>query len=100
MSGLAYVNYTSGSTGKPKGALIEHRSVVRLVRDTNYIEITPDDRILQAGSIAFDACTFEVWGALLNGACVVIAKRDDLLDPLRFAALLQRERITVLFLTT
>ena len=40
---LAYVIYTSGSTGRPKGTCIEHRSVVRLVKNTNYIELGPDE---------------------------------------------------------
>ena len=97
---LAYVIYTSGSTGTPKGSLIEQRSVVRLVRNTNYIAVTPQDRIAQAGSIAFDACTFEVWGALLNGACVTILEAATLVDPDRFAAALRTQRISVLFLTT
>jgi surfactin family lipopeptide synthetase A len=99
-SSLAYVNYTSGSTGKPKGSLIEQHSVLRLVRNTNYVDLSADDRIVQAGSVAFDACTFEIWGALLNGGCVVVPERGVLLDAARFARLLEDERITILFLTT
>jgi len=38
---LAYIMYTSGSTGHPKGTCIAHRSVVRLVRETNYLETGP-----------------------------------------------------------
>lgn len=59
---LAYVIYTSGSTGRPKGVMVEHRSVVRLVRNTNYIDFSEEHRILQTGSIVFDASTFEIWG--------------------------------------
>ena len=40
---LAYVMYTSGSTGRPKGVAMEHRGVVRLVRNTNYVQLGRDD---------------------------------------------------------
>ncbi len=99
-SSLAYVIYTSGSSGRPKGSLIEQKSVIRLVRNTNYVAVRPQDRILQGGSIAFDACTFEIWGALLNGAAVVFPKRSVLADPLEFAAVLKEQAVTILFLTT
>ncbi len=98
--GLAYIAYTSGSTGQPKGALITHRAVLRLVLSTNYIELTPDDRVLSTGSLAFDASTFEIWGALLSGASVHFAASETLLDPAAMRALLVNARITVVFLTT
>jgi aspartate racemase len=69
----AYIIFTSGSTGHPKAAAIPHRAVVRLVRNTNYIRFSPSDRILQLAPISFDASTFEIWGALLNGGCLVLA---------------------------
>lgn len=69
---LAYVMYTSGSTGKPKGVMIEHRSIVRLVRNTNFIDIRPDDVFLQLAPASFDAATLEIWAPLLNGARLAI----------------------------
>ncbi|MFH2064712.1 MAG: amino acid adenylation domain-containing protein [Pseudomonadota bacterium] len=69
---LAYVMYTSGSTGRPKGVSVIHRGVVRLVINTNYVEITERDVLLQFAPISFDASTFEIWGALLNGARLVL----------------------------
>ncbi len=69
---LAYIMYTSGSTGQPKGTCIEHRSVVRLVKDTNYVELGPKEVFLQIAPISFDASTFEIWGSLLNGAKLII----------------------------
>jgi aspartate racemase len=69
---LAYVIYTSGSTGTPKGAAIPHRGIVRLVRNTNYVKFSPEDVFLQLAPVSFDASTFEIWGALLNGAKLVI----------------------------
>src|SRR6185295_4173251 len=97
---LAYVVYTSGSTGTPKGVAVPHRAITRLVVNTNYIEIDPSDGIAQASNASFDAATFEVWGALVHGARLVIVPREVTLDPAALAQWLPRERITVLFLTT
>ncbi|MCU0789979.1 MAG: amino acid adenylation domain-containing protein, partial [Nitratireductor sp.] len=69
--GIAYICYTSGSTGNPKGALISHRSILRLVKGADYARLGPDERTLQLSSVAFDASTFEIWGALLNGSTLV-----------------------------
>ncbi len=69
---LAYVMYTSGSTGTPKGVAVPHRAVVRLVRETDYASFSPDETFLQLAPISFDASTFEIWGALLNGGKLVV----------------------------
>ena len=69
---LAYVMYTSGSTGVPKGVEIRHRSILRLVRDVDYIALGPQTRMLHAAPLGFDASTLEVWGPLLNGGRVVV----------------------------
>ncbi len=97
---LAYIIYTSGSTGNPKGVMVEHKSVVRLVRNTNYIKFDEDERILQTGSIAFDASTFEIWAALLNGYRLYLYDEDTILDFSRLKNIIYSHRITTLFLTT
>lgn len=97
---LAYVIYTSGSTGTPKGVAVPHRAVVRLVCHTDYVQLTPTDRVGQASNSSFDAATFEIWGALLNGACIVGVEREVTLSPRRLAAQLEADGITALFLTT
>ena len=60
--------YTSGSTGGPKGVAIPHRGIVRLVCHTDYVQLTPADRVAQVSNVTFDVATLEIWGALLNGA--------------------------------
>lgn len=96
----AYVIYTSGSTGRPKGVVVTHRAVLRTVCDTNYIEIGQADRVAQASNASFDAATFEIWGALLNGATLVIAPSDLLLEPDRLAERVRTLGLTTLFVTT
>ena len=97
---LAYLIYTSGSTGKPKGVLVNHQAVNRLVLSTNYIQLTANDCIAQAANIAFDAATFEIWGALLHGAKVAIITKSVLLNTQEFATNIEYHKINVLFLTT
>jgi amino acid adenylation domain-containing protein len=97
---LAYVMYTSGSTGTPKGVMVPHRAVNRLVCETNYVQIEPDDRVAQVANLAFDAATFEVWGALVNGGQLVGIEREITLSPAEFVAELQQQQISILFLTT
>ncbi|GCE15819.1 non-ribosomal peptide synthetase [Tengunoibacter tsumagoiensis] len=95
---LAYVIATSGSTGKPKGVCITHRNVVRLVASPNVVTIQPHDIFLQFSPLTFDASTFEIWGPLLNGACLVLfPPQQPTLDEL--GLFIKEQNITILWLT-
>jgi tyrocidine synthetase III len=96
---LAYVIYTSGSTGKPKGVMTEHRSVVRLVKGTNYVDIRSDDVIAQFSTLSFDAATFEIWGALLNSAKLIIPQSQRI-SLNEIANLVESNSVTIIFLTS
>ncbi|MFL5347376.1 MAG: amino acid adenylation domain-containing protein [Hyalangium sp.] len=97
---LAYVMYTSGSTGHPKGVPVCHRGVTRLVIAPNYIDIRASDCFAQAANVAFDAATFEIWGALLNGARLALLSKDTVVSPERMAAAIVDHGVTVMFSTT
>jgi non-ribosomal peptide synthetase component F len=97
---IAVVNYTSGSTGQPKAACIPHRAAVRMVRNTNFIQILPDDRIAQAGSPSFDAAIMEIWLGLANGATLVGMRRETLLSPVELGHVLRSDKINILVLNT
>ena len=95
---LAYVMYTSGSTGKPKGVAVPHRSVVRLVQNTNYARFGPDEVFLQFATLSFDASTFEIWGSLLNGAKLVVMP-PGLGSLAKVGEAIRRNGVTTLWLT-
>ena len=97
---LAYVIYTSGSTGQPKATAVSHRSMIRLLRETNYIQFQGDEVVAQTVNMSFDPSTFEIWGAMLNGCRLVIITNDVLLDVERFAAEIVDKGVQVMFLAT
>ncbi|SDN68470.1 amino acid adenylation domain-containing protein [Allokutzneria albata] len=97
----AYVMFTSGSTGRPKAVAIPHRGVVRLAfADVAGSRPGPGDRVLHAYSLSSDASTIEIWSALLNGACLVLLDREELLSPATLESRLRSEGVTVAYLTT
>lgn len=70
----AYIIYTSGSTGLPKGVIVQHKCVINMVVDhADRFVVTPQDRILQFASLAFDASVLEIFTTLLSGATLLLA---------------------------
>ncbi|MDP3135848.1 MAG: amino acid adenylation domain-containing protein [Burkholderiaceae bacterium] len=96
---VACVMFTSGSSGAPKGVCTTHRGLLRLVRGQNYAQLGPDTVMLQLAPVAFDAASFEIWGALLNGATLAFADADrpSLAD---IAAALQTHCVDTLWLSS
>ncbi len=94
----AYVMYTSGSTGRPKGVNVEHRCIVRLVKNTNYADLSSAQTFLQFAPTTFDASTLEIWGSLLNGGRLVIMP-EGAASPEELGNVLQRHEVTTLWLT-
>lgn len=92
--------YTSGSTGNPKGVIIGHKAVVNLVKVVNYANIKELDIIAQFSSLAFDASTFEIWSALLNGAALFIITASVRKDYIQLREVLSRNTVNCIFLPT
>src|SRR5215510_16614767 len=90
--------YTSGSTGIPKGVIVPHLAIERLVRNAEYVQFLPTDRVAFTSNPAFDASTMEVWGPLLHGGCLVVIPEAMLLDPKALLDLLSQAEVSILHL--
>ena len=94
---LAYVLYTSGSTGKPKGVEIPHSAVVNLLLSMQRSPgFTAADTILAVTTLSFDIAGLELFLPLVSGGRVVIAGRDDTLDPARLMQRMRESGCTVM----
>ncbi|WP_281819914.1 AMP-binding protein, partial [Vallitalea longa] len=98
-SDLAYIMYTSGSTGKPKGVMVEQMNIVRLVENISYVQLREGDHLLQTGSIAFDAATFEIWGSLLNGLTLFMVPQEKILSSDILEKIIYDNKINIMWLT-
>ena len=97
---LAYVMFTSGSTGRPKGVMVEHRGIVRLVKQTNMIsQLQAAKAVAHVANIAFDASTWEVYTALLNGGTLICIDAMTVLDSEALSQIFMREGVRAAMFT-
>ncbi|WP_331461098.1 non-ribosomal peptide synthetase [Micromonospora tarapacensis] len=94
---LTYIVYTSGSTGRPKGVETIHRGVVRLVINTDILQLDEHTSYLQISPLSFDACTLEIFGPLLNGGRVVLLP-PGVPTPARVARTVREQGVDTLWL--
>ncbi len=96
---LAYVIYTSGSTGQPKGVMIEHRGICNQLQwmQQRY-PMTSEDAVLLKTPFSFDLSLYEFFSPLIAGATLVIANPDGQKDAAHLIELIQRARVTTLFM--
>ena len=94
---LAYVIFTTGSTGRPKGVQIEHRSLLNfLVSMTREPGISATDILLAVTTLSFDIAGLEVFLPLINGAHVVLAEPQVVIDGTALRRLLETSNATVM----
>lgn len=91
-SDMGAILYTSGSTGLPKGVVLSHRNMVVGAKSVSqYLENSPDDRILSVLPLSFDAGMSQLSTAFNVGACVVL---QNYLLPRDVVTMAAAERIT------
>ncbi len=99
-SNPAFIIFTSGTTGTPKAIPIKDSSIINFVKDNDCFEINSRDRVAQVSSLAFDASTFEIWGALLNAASLEIICKEDFIDVNKFKENIVKRSVSIILLTT
>lgn len=96
---IAYVMFTSGTTGRPKGVVLPHRSIVRMLVDTDWLALGPDTVTLHSSAFAFDTSIIDIFAALLHGGTVVIPP-DGALSLHQLADAIQSHGVNTLWLTS
>src|SRR5436305_4200150 len=78
--------------------MVTHQAVNRLVINSNYVQISSGDVLAQISSVSFDAATFEIWGALLNGARLSLYGKQEV-DIRELLGFLQAQQISIVWMT-
>ncbi|MDW9383047.1 amino acid adenylation domain-containing protein, partial [Chryseobacterium sp. JV558] len=97
---LAYVIYTSGTTGHPKGVMVEHKGVIRLISETNYLPSQKSDVLLSLSTFSFDGSVFDIFYALLNGLQLVVPTKEEMFDFKVLSDIIEKHNVTAFFITT
>lgn len=100
LGNAAYCMFTSGTTGKAKGILVSQKAILNLILNNNFAPVNNDDCILQLSDYGFDGSVFGIYGALLNGACLVIIGEQEKKDPQYIIEAIEKENISIFFITT
>ncbi|SCF56780.1 amino acid adenylation domain-containing protein, partial [Streptomyces sp. Ncost-T10-10d] len=95
-----WVIYTSGSTGRPKGVLVEHRAIVNFLSAMqDRFALDAADRLLAVSTHGCDMAGFEFYLPLLNGARIVLASQEQVLDPWALRGLIRNTGATIVHAT-
>ena len=96
---IAYVMFTSGTTGTPKGVVLPHRTVIRMLCDTDWLKMGPETVTLHSSAFAFDTSIIDIFAALLHGGTVVIPP-DGTLSISDLATAVASHDVNTLWLTS
>ncbi|MDR6958090.1 amino acid adenylation domain-containing protein [Pseudomonas brassicacearum] len=97
LNDAAYLLYTSGTSGEPKGVIIEHGHLLNYVAAVSEaLDLARCKRFALISSVAADLGNTTLYGALWNGACMVLASDEASRDASAFAGFVRDQRIDCL----
>lgn len=95
----SHIFFTSGTTGKPKAVQVPGQGILGMARDPCWGRRVGDQRFGHMTSAGFDASILDVWVPLINGATIVVLKREQGLSPELLERSLRAQRVTTLWMT-
>lgn len=101
---LCYCIYTSGSTGKPKGVMIEHINLANFVNPNpknteTYGYVSRGSVSLSMAAMTFDVSILEEYIPLTNGLTAVIAKDEEIQNPIMLGDLILKNKVDIMTTT-
>ena len=88
--------YTSGTTGDPKGTEIQHAALMNLLGSMlREPGLGTGDTLVAITTLSFDIAGLEIFGPLVSGAKLVLASREQAIDPELLAGLLDTSGATI-----
>lgn len=92
--------YTSGSTGVPKGVRFQHKNLISVITDVEYMTGKTNDAFLQMANFAFDGSLLNIYMALFHGATLILICSDKVIEPSFVERQIKQHNVTKFFLTT
>ncbi len=88
--------YTSGSTGLPKGVMLTQKGLINSIEYTNHrFGIDLHDTILSLTPMHHDMALFDIFGAFVCGACIVVPEDKKRKDPHHWLSLIKQHKVSV-----
>lgn len=92
--------HTSGTTGRPKAVEVVALNILRLAFNREFSPLSANEVWAHISNPTFDASLYEIYGALLNGASLVVVPKQTLIDPYAFRDVIRSQKITAMCITT
>ncbi|MGE7908212.1 amino acid adenylation domain-containing protein [Lysinibacillus xylanilyticus] len=91
---LMNIVFSSGTTGRPKGIQMTYENFSLLHKNIDFLEVTNDSKILSITNYTFDVFLTAISFMLYNGAIIVLADEEMILNSNKLARYAQEKGVT------